>query len=445
MAIRLVARLALVTLLASASATCGAETTSLALAETPDQADAFVDGLGVNGHFTDFYNPNPYDRNFEKLNRILVTAGLRHLRNAVNINAGSAGLAEMRTLASEGITYSAMVTPEIMSLAEIEKSPTLAAGPTAIQFAEGPNEPDLSGGDWAVRMHRSLIEVSAVMRESPNWKGIPLIAAPLAFLKNAAAIGNQSAFFSAGNIHYGPVGTNPGMAPLSDQLKLATAYSGDRPIWVTETGYGNDGGACAATSTVAYTPDDVIARYDPRLYAEWWRLGVRHVFFYQLSDMTGDGQFGCSGLVDDNGVVKPQLTALAGMIRLLADPGPRFTPSIYRWTLSGETRDVHHVTLQKRDGSIWLLLWIERSGWDLRTASRIAVGPQTVTIAPAHAPNNATAYTYDARTWLLHSTPLRLARDGTITVNATDAITFVRLSSSSPSPAVPSGIPSRGT
>ena len=55
-------------------------------------------------------------------------------------------------------------------------------------------------------------------------------SAPLAWLKNASVIGNQSAYFSAGNIHYAPAGTNPGGAPLGDQLQLARAYSGDKPV-----------------------------------------------------------------------------------------------------------------------------------------------------------------------------------------------------------------------
>jgi hypothetical protein len=197
-----------------------------------------------------------------------------------------------------------------------------------------------------------------------------------------------------------------------------------------------------------------LAKYNPRIYAEWWMLGVRHVFFYQFSNFNGtnwdgtfnaasdphtslDSSFGCAGLVFDDGTPKPQYTALASMIRLLTDSGT-VTPQPVTFSMSGNTTNVQHITLQKQDGSLWMLIWVESPDWNAGTNSLVTVPSQSVTITYANAPTYATDYSYNS-SWLLQATPLTVS-GSSVTVNVSDSISFIRVGTTSP-PAVPSGIP----
>jgi hypothetical protein len=328
----------------------------------PDTASAFVDGFGVDAHFGESYESSPYELNYALLLRLLRSSGIRHLRNNIGSDLDAAGLLELKGIVDENISLSAMLYPNETNELELEKLPMRLDERDAIQFVEGPNELDLSGNsDWPSVITRDAARVKLIAQSAPAWHGIPVLAPSLGYARNASRVGNLSSLFDAGNVHYGPNhGLSPGLAPLQKQLQLESALSGSKPIWVTETGYITDGGPCLGRSNGAIVPDDVIAKYDPRLYALWWNLGVHHVFFYQLSDMSvSDGEFGCSGLVNDFGGPKPQFVALSAMLRLLTDSGHVFAQDRVSWKLVGDVSNVHTITLEKNDRSIWILAWIE--------------------------------------------------------------------------------------
>jgi hypothetical protein len=389
------------------------------------------------------------------------------MRNPIDVNFGDpAGI--MSKLWSDGISHSVQAEPPVSTEAQLQAQFTDGPGLSSIQFVEGPNELDIEdplnwdnctlqpwiGWDAGPECLQSQLSHIDSAMQSFGYTSVPIIAAPLASVSDAASIGNQSSTFSAGNIHYAATGGSPAQSGFAQTLLLESAYDGSEPAWVTETnGSEND---CPALTNSTSVPDSVLAKYNPRVYTQWWLLGVRHVFFYQFSNFNGtswdgtfnaagdartslDSSFGCSGLVFDDGTPKPQYTALASMLRLLTDTSTSFTPTPVSFTMSGSLTNVQHITLQKQDGSIWMLLWIEAPDYNASTKATITVPSQSVTITFSKTPSNAAVYAYNTSSWLLQESPLTVS-GSSVTVNVTDAISFVRIGSTS-APAVPSGIP----
>jgi hypothetical protein len=388
------------------------------LTETPAQADSFVDGIGVNTHFD--YHGTPYDTNFVRVRTMLVNSGIRHIRDGGNDTRASATLrSRYATLAADGITYEIGVNhgeSDSYILSQI------AVAPKAFMI-EPDNEYDGSNDPTWVNVLRIFQQrLYADVKGSAFYNGVTVLGPSLVDDRNALRLGDLSQYMDAGNVHIAPPGVNPGDSSLRNALSPEQALSGNKPIWVTETGYDSN------ISHRQALPDDVIAKYDPRLIATWWQLGVRHVFFYQFSNMSAaDSMFGFTGLIDDNGNPKPQYTAIQSMISLLSDRGLSFTPRQFAFTLSGSLSNVQHLTLQKRDGSTWLLLWIELPGYTWQTHTYTPVPPQSVSIQLATIPASATSYTYNADgTLQTHS--LSVDARNTISLQATDSITFLRLS-----------------
>jgi hypothetical protein len=77
-----------------------------------------------------------------------------------------------------------------------------------------------------------------------------------------------------------------------------------------------------------------------------------------------------------------QLSSLRG---ILQDPGPAFTPGALTYTLTGAASDLHHLLLQKRDGTFYLALWIEASSYNPATTKLIDVPSQTIELSLSNA------------------------------------------------------------
>lgn len=167
---------------------------------------------------------------------------------------------------------------------------------------------------------------------------------------------------------------------------------GQKPMVATETGY--------TTRPVAdYTTfnrdisEAAQARYLPRLLAEYFNHGVVRTFLFNFRD-DGDGTY---GLLHADYTPKPAYAAVQNLIHALSDPGPAFSPRALDYTLAvspvkgykdpntgivsdyDRTQYVHHLLLQKRDGSFYLLLWHET------TSSQINDGGPNGTVVAGHA------------------------------------------------------------
>jgi hypothetical protein len=125
-----------------------------------------------------------------------------------------------------------------------------------------------------------------------------------------------------------------------------------------------------------------------------------------------------------SGAPKPQYTALQSMTALLGDPGPAFQPTSLAYALAGNMANVHQLLLEKRDGTYFLMLWLEVPGWNPSTGLPAMVTPQVVSLSLQKPPSSATQYSY-ASNWSLTGAPL--APNSTLSVPVTDAITFIHL------------------
>lgn len=143
-----------------------------------------------------------------------------------------------------------------------------------------------------------------------------------------------------------------------------TTGENTRSMVASETGYQTGTQSQGGISPTAQ------AKYVPRLFAEYFRNGIVRTFLYEFYDEGKDrtNREDNFGLIYNNLTPKPAYTALASLLALLAEPGANFTPSTLRYSLtiqpSGSytrTGYVHDLLLQKSNGDFYLLLWHEIS------------------------------------------------------------------------------------
>ncbi len=398
----------------------------ISVAATPDTgpqvapADAFVDAIGADSHFN--YRNSPYVSEWPALSAVLIASGIRHIRDGGAPE--SQYLARLATLGEHGIRHGAGFS--INATPDVVKAHIAAFAPY-LDNVESPNEYDSQRDkdpDWAARVVDFQKMLYSTLRADPANAAIKVLGPPLARQQLYGELGLLDQYEDAGNLHIATCDLNPGTddtrrGNIAYSHSLVRASTQFKPIWTTEIGYNDDMVRPCALG------DDTIAKYDPRTVAEKWNAGEQRVYFYQLADMPTDKIFGGTGMIRADASPKPQFTALVSMIHLLADPGADFKAKPLRYTMSGDTANVHHTLLQKRDGRYELLLWLEVRSWDPKQRIPIAVQPQTVTLSLPSGISSGKVYSYTPA-WALAAAPLQL-HAGTVRVRVGDAISFVEL------------------
>jgi len=391
--------------------------------EIPGQADAFVNAVGVDSHFN--YG-GIYIKNWPAISSALIGSGIRHIRDGGEPYPGY--LQRLATLGLHGIYHSEGFSVTATS-SLIQKR--LSRFAPYVDFVEGQNEYDSVARrdpEWAARLVDAQKTLYATVHGDPRFSNVTVLGPALARPRYYSLLGSLDAYEDAGNLHYGTCDDPPGIDSPHQSTRrvhaLLRASTQTKPIWTTETGYNSD------TLRPCHLPDDIIAKYDPRTVTEHWNLGEPRIFFYQLADMPRDPIFGGMGLLHADGSPKPQFTALKSMIGLLEDRGSSFTPTPLNWALSGETQNVHHTLLQKRDGRYELLLWLEVPAWkstsrDHRVGVPLDVRPQTISVTLPGSIPSAKLYRYTSN-WDL--TPEQLAiRARSVQVQVSDEVSFLEL------------------
>src|SRR5258708_26227335 len=72
--------------------------------------------------------------------------------------------------------------------------------------------------------------------------------------------------------------------------------------------------------------------------------------------------------------------AVKKLMSTLSDPGAGFSTGKLAYFVGGADSTLAHTLLQKRDGSFWLVLWLEQSSYDETTNRPTPVTPQNVTL-----------------------------------------------------------------
>ncbi|MDB5026644.1 MAG: hypothetical protein JWO66_333 [Candidatus Eremiobacteraeota bacterium] len=406
------------TLSADAVTMAAARSIPNARTESAQPADSFVDSIGVTVHL--HYTGTAYVTSYANLETLLVGSGIRHIRDGAIDTTWQPYYDHLNALGRAGV-HATLVTSVNQSAAFIGSYPARVS--SAIEAFEGPNEYDRSGDpNWA----STLASFQRMLWTTVNGR-YPVVGPSLTSASAFGAVGDLSGSLTYGNMHDYLAARNPGTggwggtdafgtyATIRYNMNVAAQASKAKPIYSTETGYGDVGSYAV--------PPAVKAKYTLRTFLEHFNAGVRRVYLYELVDEGTDG-FGTYGLLTSTLAPKPVYTAVKTMIARLSDKGTPFTPKPLTYGLQAGA-DVHHTLLQKRDGTYALVLWIEAAGSNPDTAAPYTVPGQTATLSFANTPRVSQAVTIGDDG---NAAQVVLGRSGrAITVPISDRVTIVNV------------------
>jgi hypothetical protein len=350
-----------------------------AVAQTTVAADTFVDAAGVNIHL--HYDNTLYRDNFPLVQSRLIELGLRHVRDGLINTTWQAYYDRHNSLGRAGVTVDFVSGPGMLT-SVLQAYPSRMAD--AFEAYEAPNEYNLSGDpNWVATMRTTLAQLHA-LRDQPALARFPVFGPSLTDTGAQLALGDVSALIDYGNMHNYFGGRNPGTGGWGDDgygsidwnLRQAGISAGPRPIITTETGYLND------PLLASVIPEQVAGTYMPRILLEQFRKGINRTYLYELCDLPWAGipdQSGY-GLLRSDGSPKPAFNAVKGLLNLLSDPGVSFVVTPLAYTVQTSGANVHSMAFQKRDGSYFLALWIEESGFDMSSGTPTTVPAQSATV-----------------------------------------------------------------
>jgi hypothetical protein len=144
---------------------------------------------------------------------------------------------------------------------------------------------------------------------------------------------------------------------------------------------------------------------------------------YELLDEVSSPGY---GLLHGDLTPKPAFTALQNLLSLLNDSAAgSFTAGSLQYSITGAVPALNHLLLEKRDGSFWLVLWLEESSWDPVNATPISVSPANIGIDLSSSYKATTDYQFDANG---NATPFNQSMQGDSTsLTVTDQISIVKI------------------
>jgi hypothetical protein len=396
--------------------------------QVPRSADAFVDAIGVNMHLD--YGDTAYVTAWSRVKTLLVSSGIRHIRDGLNDPGTSTYYAHLIALAAAGI-HSNLITEPSKSPAFILAYPSHV--PNSMESYEGPNEYDIGDAadpNWASELATFQKTLYNTVKGNAATSRYAVIAPALSSQESYVAVGDLSGSVTYGNLHLYYGGRNPGIAGWGDpgifggdygsmeyNFGLARHMSGDKPIVVTETGY-ND----SLVYPGGVTPP-IQARLTIRTLLEFWNAGILRTYLYEFLDEGGLGSN--FGLLDASANPKPVYSAVKNLIAALTDIGTPFAMTPLSYALSG-TPSIHQALFQKRNGSYVLAIWNEVPSWDLIALVALKVAPQPVSLSLNAVPSAIGAATF-SDTGSLVPASIRTTSAPTYTFSINDHVTLVTI------------------
>jgi hypothetical protein len=351
-------------------------------AQKAASADAFVDSIGVNTHFT--FTDQVYYTNYPTVKSLLIASGIRHMRDGL-FTPTSFYPQRLNELAAAGVKSILFTSPDD-SDADVRSFAASVAG--SVEAYEGPNELDNTTGTFASSLLSYVPHVVQLLHSTPSAAELPFIAPSFASYNSFSVVRGISSYINYGNMHNYYGGYNPGTtgwgdpgiggnyASMSYAVAHAKLVSGSAPIISTETGY-CDGNAPNASPV----PQAIAVRYMPRLLLAQFQAGITRTYIFELADEPGTGTFTTCGLLTSGAVAKPQYSAVKNLITMMSDKGSDFTPGSLSYGISGQTADTRQVLLEKRDGTFYLVLWQEVQGSTPGSNTVASITPQNIHIA----------------------------------------------------------------
>ena len=355
-------------------------------AEQPVPADTFVDSVGVNVHLS--YTRTPYYNNFPLIQQSLLALGVRHVRDGMaDFGPKSYFYDRHNALGRLGI-HGEFITAPNLAPDLLKTWPTRV--PDSFEAYEGPNEMDAKQN--GISILQTFMPVLYSAAKSGFAPKAPVVGPSLTKGESYAALGDITANQDFGNLHNyfanrhpGTNGWGPnGYGSIRTNLAHVAITSGSQPVYTSETGYTNQ------LNSPSYISPDIAAVYMPRLLFEQFHAGIKRTFIYELLSSNGEDY----GLLDSNGNQKPAFKAVANLLTMLSDKGPAYSPAPFSYSLSGGNAALHHFLLSKRDGTVYLALWLEVSSYEPDAHTPINVAPQQVTLSLAAAPASIKAHAW---------------------------------------------------
>jgi hypothetical protein len=351
-------------------------------------ADAFVDSVGVVTHLS--YTDTPYFTAWPEVLNALENLGVRHIRDGYYAWMPSSDfIAEHQALADAGIGTDYVVPMDSATTPEtIEK---FAPEVRDMEQLEAPNECDVPGncGPNGLAGIYNMLGFLPTIDDAGANLGIPIVGPSFTQQSSFVSAGNVSGRIADNNLHVYFGGRNPGSdgwggldlegnsyGSLAWWLDQAHVDAPGMPVEITETGYM----AYPTTRTPFTLPESVEASYTPRTLLLAFQKGIKRTYLYELLDEVSSPGY---GILRSDLTPKPAFRAVESLISNLQDKGPSFSPGMLAFSIKGGGRSLNHVLLQKRDGSFWLVLWLEEASFDPETAAPIEVTPQEITLTLA--------------------------------------------------------------
>ena len=298
---------------------------------------------------------------------------------------------------------------------------------TDCEVLEAPNEINASRmPDWADRLKATLPAVD----QAAQQLNIPTYGPSFTKADAYTTVGNIADTMTFNNLHIYFGGRHPGSngwgprnyGSINYWKQLAEIDGPGKPSVVTETGY-------MTNETKPYdVPEDFQAAYLLRTLMEMQNAGMVRTYIYEFVDEASSPDY---GIVRADLTPKPAYTGLKNLIQVLEDKGPRFTPGTLDYSLQGVGPEVHHLLMQKRDGTFYLALWIEQPGYDTAKAMRtpIAARPASLQLSGGASARSVIQMMKDG------SVVKKPAEAGNIPLNLTDDITIIEIGGGKDAPA----------
>jgi hypothetical protein len=336
--------------------------------QSPQSAVDFINSVGLNTHLNYF---DTIYGNFPLVERELQSLGVRHLRDGVHLQDADYNTMlydRWIQLGNLGVRFDAVLDPRSklgpLSGATLDQVDSLAGH--TIESFEGPNEFDISGeADWPAVDQNYQNQIFDSVKAMRHADSITIIGPSLASASNSSRLGDLSSRMNEGNLHPYPAGQMPSVV-FPEQVRLEKVVCDGKPIVFTESGYHN---AINEHHDQPGVSETAAAKYIPRLFLEDFLRGVPRTYLYEFMDEKADPGLKNAqlhwGLIRADGSEKPAFSALKNLIEELNDSTEPANLEPLSWMLNPMPAQIHHLLLEKSNGTDDLVLWQEVSSYDV--------------------------------------------------------------------------------
>ncbi|ELR19880.1 uncharacterized protein ACA1_050380 [Acanthamoeba castellanii str. Neff] len=345
--------------------------TSDAVVQVARRSDDFVGTIGFNTHF--HYSNICYNEGYERFKALFLALGARHIRDSLLNTTWKTYYDRLNEMGRAGVKSQLLVDYDVPA-EQITSLPLRVLD--SMELYEGPNELDIRRnfeGDWAT----TLQNFTKVLWNAHN-NSYPVVGPSLTSEAAYTKLGDVSQYVDFGNMHNYFSGRHPGTkgwggpsaagyccyGSIGFNMNVTALSSGDKPIVSSETGYTT---GSPRPSKSGQIPFDVQTKYELRMFAMQFIRGVERTLHYEFCDFADDpGMYGIVAVDPEDPsklTPKPAYHALYNLIRLLADPGPAFTPTSLSYEVAGAPSSFQSLILQRREGTFMVLLWLEEATW----------------------------------------------------------------------------------